>query len=228
MSTPPPVAPKPPAPPAKPTPAAAPKKKIAPKVKSSERRLEFMPLGTLKGAKRNPKDHDLSGIEESFDAFGYVEPITMDERTGRLVAGHGRLESLTLMRTKGLNPPEGIKVAPDGTWLLPIVRGWASKNDANAEGYIIASNKTPENGGWKNDMLGEMLEDLAKADKLRGTGFGSSEVEKLIEKLGEPAGVEFQPTPAVQILVTCKTEKEQAELLMKLTKEGYDCRSLIG
>lgn len=56
---------------------------------SSERRIELMPLGQLQVAKRNPKKHS-GDISTSVGRFGYAEPILLDERTGRIVAGHGR------------------------------------------------------------------------------------------------------------------------------------------
>jgi ParB-like chromosome segregation protein Spo0J len=57
-------------------------------------RIEYLPLATLLKAPRNPKDHDIGLLHDSFSRFGFVEPIALNERTGRLVAGHGRQEAL--------------------------------------------------------------------------------------------------------------------------------------
>jgi hypothetical protein len=65
------------------------------------RRLEYVPLDDLQPAARNPKRHDLPAIGRSIDTFGYVEPVVLDERTGRLVAGHGRVEQLRAARDGG-------------------------------------------------------------------------------------------------------------------------------
>ena len=45
---------------------------------------EYLPLGSIKGAERNPKKHtpDLGG---SIGRFGYADGVILDERTGRLV-----------------------------------------------------------------------------------------------------------------------------------------------
>jgi ParB-like chromosome segregation protein Spo0J len=56
--------------------------------------IDYVPLDEIAEAHRNPKLHDRRGIRASVTRFGFVEPITIDERTGRLVAGHGRLEQL--------------------------------------------------------------------------------------------------------------------------------------
>ena len=54
-------------------------------------RVEYVPLGDVKIARRNPKGHDLATIRASIlrHGLGDVAGI-VDERTGRLVAGHGR------------------------------------------------------------------------------------------------------------------------------------------
>ena len=77
-----------------------------------------MPLAELQRAHRNPKAHDDEGIAASMARFGYVEAITMDERTGLLVAGHGRLDFLEGARDAGEAPPEGI--VADGGFVIVI------------------------------------------------------------------------------------------------------------
>jgi hypothetical protein len=112
-----------------------------------------MPLGQLQAAKRNPKQHS-SDIGTSIGRFGYVEPIVVDERTGRIVAGDD--------------------------WLVPVLRGWASRSDAEAEAYLLASNKLTEVGGWDNAQLAELLKDLGYQDALEGVGFTDDEIAALL------------------------------------------------
>ncbi len=146
-------------------------------------RLDWMPLGQLQPAKRNPKQHS-SEIGTSIGRFGYVEPIVLDERTGRIVAGHGRREALLAMRKRGEAPPAGVR-AEGEEWLVPVLRGWASRSDAEAEAYLLASNKLTEAGGWDNEQLAGLLKDLDAQDALDGVGFTDAELEAL---LGEVAG----------------------------------------
>lgn len=68
-------------------------------------RVEYLPLSSLKLAKRNPKKHECNTIIRSMGRFGYVAPMILDERTGRLVTGHGRLESLQKAKAEGKEPP---------------------------------------------------------------------------------------------------------------------------
>jgi DNA modification methylase len=147
-------------------------------------RLEWMPIGQLQAASRNPKQHSPE-IGTSIGRFGYVEPIVLDERTGRIVAGHGRREALMAMRQRGDAPPAGIRAEGD-EWFVPVLRGWASRSDAEAEAYLLASNKLTEAGGWDNQMLAELLKDLGAQDALDGVGFTAEELEAL---LGEAGGI---------------------------------------
>src|SRR5205809_5221565 len=85
--------------------------------------FDYVPLSEVRPAPRNPKAHLGDAIRTSIGRFGVAELPLIDERTGRLVAGHGRIDQLTAMRADGQDPPEGVRVAPDGGWLVPVVRG---------------------------------------------------------------------------------------------------------
>lgn len=152
-------------------------------------RLEHVPLGQLRGWERNPKQHDLSTIRRSFERFGFVLPLVEDSRTGRLVAGHGRLELLLLMRDAGEQPPRRIIVDESGDWLVPVLRGVSFDDEREAEAYIIADNKTSENGGWNDVILRDILGDL-DLDTALATGFSDDELARLLEPpaVASPSG----------------------------------------
>lgn len=69
------------------------------------RRLEWVPLDDLVPALVNPNVHRGALIDESIDAHGLVETVVVDDRTGRMVAGHGRRVSLLERRASGGVPP---------------------------------------------------------------------------------------------------------------------------
>lgn len=141
--------------------------------------LEYLPLSELKRAPRNPKGHAQQIISESMTVHGYVEAITIDERTGRLVAGHGRLDELEARRAAEGDPPDGIMVEGD-EWLVPVQRGWRSTSDAQAENYLLVSNQGTIAGGWIDEELRQMIGDLAEAGELAGSGFTDEEVAALL------------------------------------------------
>jgi DNA modification methylase len=150
-------------------------------------KLEAMALSALTPAQRNPKKHALPALRDSIGRFGYVEPIVLDERTGRLVAGHGRAKALSLMKAKGGKPPAGV-AEKDGEWLVPVLRGWASRSDQEAEAYLVASNRLTEAGGYDTAALAEMLKELAAQNALEGTGFDADSIDAVIAQASREAG----------------------------------------
>lgn len=151
--------------------------------KAGSHRIEHVPLGKLQEAQRNPKQHS-PDIGVSIGRFGYVEPIVLDERTGRIVAGHGRKDALLKLKASGGKPPSGVTVARSGEWLVPVMRGWASKDDAEAEAYLIASNRLVEAGGWDEGELAQMLSGLSSSDALEGIGFSQMDIDALLASTG--------------------------------------------
>src|SRR5688500_13095126 len=101
-----------------------------------------MPLADLHPALRNAKAHDQEALGRSVQAFGVIEPVVLDERTGRLLAGHGRTDHLAALEALGERPegwpdrqpwpPEGVVVGDDGRWQWLVVRGIRSHDDAHA------------------------------------------------------------------------------------------------
>jgi hypothetical protein len=160
---------------------------------TTTRRLDYMPLDDLPEALRNAKVHDLPQIRRTIARFGYTTPVILDERTGRLVAGHGRRIVLMGMRDDGDTPPNGIELTDDGRWLVPVVRGWTSHSDAEAEALGIADNRLSELGGWEDRLLTEMLEELLDQapELLAATGYSTDDVDRMLADFasGHPGSV---------------------------------------
>jgi hypothetical protein len=146
--------------------------------------VEYTPLSQIKAASRNPKLHASQEIRASISRFGLAELPLLDERTGRLVAGHGRVDQLLEMQQAGQDPPDGVQVDPkSGEWFVPVQRGWASRSDDDAEAYVITSNNLTTLGGWDNQALTTVLQDLAAVDSelLALTGFTEDDLSQLLD-----------------------------------------------
>lgn len=129
------------------------------------RRIEYVALGDVRRADRNAKAHDIAWIRSLIERFGFVGSAVHDGRTGKIVAGHGRLESLEEMAAAGQGPPDGIALGPDGdVWMMPVEYGWSSRSDAEAEALGIALNEATTRGGWDERALAGMLRDLDRVD----------------------------------------------------------------
>ena len=156
----------------------------------TERRVDYVPLDDLTANPANPKEHDESVIGASMGRFGFMEPVVIDGRTGYLVSGHGRTKTLRQRFEAGDDPPEGVRVLPDGSWQVPAVTGWSSADDFEAEAALVALNRTTELGGWSDESLLDLLDDLSGSDVgLDGIGFSEDDLDDLrasLEELGAP------------------------------------------
>lgn len=163
---------------------------------ASPRRIEYMLVRDLKPDPENAKLHAGKDIADSFARFGFVEPITLDERTGYIISGHGRTEALTKAEAGAVAfeeaPPAGIRATPEG-WMAPVVRGWASKDDDDALAASIALNTLVAKGGWEDGQLIEILDGLNASDAgLSGLGFSTKELDDLIARYEEAHPPEAQ------------------------------------
>lgn len=129
----------------------------------TNRRIEYIPLDEVEPATRNPRRHGIDGIRASIARFGFATPALRDERTGRLVAGHGRTLALAAMRESGEDAPAGVKV-DDGRWLVPVICGWESRSDAEADAYLVADNRHTELAGWDDAGLHALLQSIGEVD----------------------------------------------------------------
>jgi len=159
-------------------------------MKGSEDRIyiEYMALSKLQRALRNPKAHDLGLLDRSMKRFDYVDPLVLNETTTRVVAGHGRLDTLERMKAAGEEPPGRIRVE-NGEWYVPVVRGIRFESDTEAEAYLLASNQTVFAGGWDDPELAKVLADHASEDGWsEGVGFDQDYIVELLRRIGADSG----------------------------------------
>ena len=165
--------------------------------KQTATRIEYVDLDTILYETRNPKDHDIGEIYNSIKRHGFIAPLILNESTGKLVAGHGRCDTLKQIRAEKLFIPKNIKI--DGNkWLVPTMRGLTWDSETEALAYLIADNAIVEKGNWDHSLLGELLKDLAQTDGgLAGTGYDNDDLDNLLEQLGSDI-VEAQENNAMQ------------------------------
>jgi len=142
--------------------------------------VEYLPLSEIVGADNNPKDHDIGQIYQSIKRFGFTQPIMMNENTGKLLAGHGRLQTLQTMKDAGEKVPTRIK-EKDGDWLVPVLKGISFEDDMEAQAYLIADNRLTELGGWNTGDLVESLQEMIENGlDLDGIGYDFDDLENLV------------------------------------------------
>ncbi|MBZ9713771.1 hypothetical protein [Deinococcus multiflagellatus] len=160
-------------------------------------RIEYLPLDQLARWPGNPKEHAEGAIAASISRFGFRDPLAIDEASGRLIAGHGRLSVLERAHAAGQPAPQFVQVREDGMWLVPVTRGGSFADRDEASAYLIAHNRTGELGGWNDELLAGMLGSLD--DALRSVaGFDLDGF--LQEQTAAAASVQLPPPPPSEFL----------------------------
>jgi hypothetical protein len=189
----------------------------------SEHRIEYRALSALHRAPRNPQQHDLGALHQSFERFGYVEPIILSQASGRIVSGHGRLDALMQRRKEGRPAPDGITVDAAGEWLVPTIERPFLNPDEEAA-YLIAANRLVTLGGQDDATLVAMLKDLAGGPGLPGTGYDNDDLDGLLkdlEKQGAPPVASAPPdaTPGSECRIEIPCTKAQLNELFPILEE---------
>jgi len=162
-------------------------------------RLEYLPLDSLTPAKRNAKRHH-ADIATSLTRFGLAEVAgIVDERTGRLLGGHGRVEALRALKARGAPLPAGVEDR-GGAWYVPVLLGWSSTGDEEAEAALLALNSLTTAGGWNPLELNETLKAIGE-DRAQGLGFDKGLLESVFGK-GEAGDDDAgEPEPSAEVWV---------------------------
>tara|TARA_Y100000361_G_C11146878_1_gene338574 strand:+ start:421 stop:1074 length:654 start_codon:yes stop_codon:yes gene_type:complete len=157
--------------------------------------VEYIPLADIVEADINPKDHDIGQIYQSIKRFGFTQPIMMNENTGKLLAGHGRLQTLQQMKQGGEKVPARIK-EKDGQWLVPVLKGIAFEDDMEAQAYLIADNRLTELGGWNTGELVDTLQELVEGGlSLDGVGYDFDDLETMVTQIDDSGIFDVEVVP---------------------------------
>jgi len=186
--------------------------------KKSNFQVRKVSLSKLKFSSYNPRrisKDNFKALRNSIEKFGCVSPIIWNERTGNVVGGHQRLKVLTEIGVKDVQ--------------VVVV----DLDEHDEKMLNVALNNEALMGEWDAMKLRLILDDLKletlpdelaelKFDSLESL-FGPSKSSYRDEEKDNAASVQME----YKILIECRNEGEQRELLEKFEKEGIVCRALI-
>lgn len=183
-------------------------------------RLEYIPAGKLR-KKANPLNWRIHGagqrkaLAAALAELGWAGACLLNETTGRLIDGHLRIETV---------PPKTAVPVLVGRWteeqerkILATLDPIAAMAEANAA------------------QLDELLAEVDLGEE------GYAELSSFLDELSEEqpdettdAGHGERPHPPArnigevwQVIVECRSEREQKRLFARLTKEGLTCKCLV-
>ena len=156
-------------------------------------------------------DQQVQQIVASITEWGFTNPVLIDEGNA-VIAGHGRLRAARILAIDDIPC-----IVLDGL------------TEAQKRAYIIADNKLALNATWDYDMLQVELNDLQTLDfDIDLIGLTRSDKNNLmLDEESKFDGVNVDQTRQYLVQIQCEGEKEQIEMIEKLTAEGIECQALI-
>jgi hypothetical protein len=129
-------------------------------------KVDLWKLSDIKPYPGNPRHNDqaVDAVAASIQAFGFLQPIVVDEH-GVIVVGHTRYKAALKL---------GLETVPVhvATYLTP----------AQVKAYRIADNKTAELASWNQDLLLQEILNLQQQNcDLAKTGFSAEELSQLLD-----------------------------------------------
>ena len=146
---------------------------------TDERRVEHIPVESLRAAGCNPRAHSkrqVGQLAASMKRFGFTNPVLVDDENA-IIAGHGRVDAA---RELGLTS-------------VPCLR-LSGMSLSERRAYLIADNKLALNSTWDFEVLTSELEALLEDDvDIALTGFDQPEIELLMSEAAEAPTVRAAP-----------------------------------
>lgn len=136
-------------------------------------KITMKTVSSLKPYSKNARTHSdkqIVQIAASIEAFGFTNPILLDD-DDYIIAGHGRL-----LAAKSLGLSD-----------VPTIR-LSHLTCAQKRAYILADNRLAEKAGWDDDILAIELGELSLLDlefDIEITGFEMAEIDLLIGDVDE-------------------------------------------
>jgi DNA modification methylase len=149
--------------------------------------IQMRPLADIKPYEKNPRHNDdaVDGVAASILAFGFRQPIVVDE-DGVIIVGHTRYKAALKLGLEEVPVHVAVGLSP-----------------AQAKAYRIADNQTATRSSWDDEKLAQELAQLQSQDiDLNLTGFTSDELLHLLgsdanEGLTDPDAIPEPPDEAL-------------------------------
>jgi hypothetical protein len=132
----------------------------------SQRYEPQVALDSLVEHPENPRRGNDTVLDESVDELGFYGAIYGQASTRRIVAGNHRLKKL---RRAGATSVDVI---------------WLDIDDALARKILLVDNRANDLGTYDMRQLHGLLDEIARTDSLRGTGYSDGDLGALVDSFG--------------------------------------------
>lgn len=167
--------------------------------------------GKLKAHPKNPNQHPERQVEllsEIIKANAWRAPVVVSDLSGYVTKGHCRLAAALLLKAK----------------TIPVdVQHYESEAQEMAD--LIADNRIAELAFMDQDLLRNALDELEKiGGNLAAAGYDKT-AARILRGLRKQAASKVV-NPKWEVIVECKSEKQQKSLYEEMIEKGFACRLL--
>jgi len=171
--------------------------------------VAMVPVDRLSPYPGNARRGNVERIAESLAAYGQWRPIVAQKSTGHVLVGNHMLQAATSL----------------GWGSLAVY--WMDVDDDTARRILLMDNRSSDGALYDDDDL-RMLFEALDGD-VTATGWSEADMEKLLRDIDE-SDVNTEPMlPSYQynVIVECRDEAQQAELLARFEADGLTCKALV-
>lgn len=180
------------------------------------------PVANLTELPGNPRHGDIPAIARSLRVFSQRKPVTA-RKTG--VDEHGNPVGYV---TAGNHT---LQAARDELHWTHVAVAWFDEDETTGNAWAVADNHLSELGHNDGAALVAMLEDIAAHDPelLAATAYDADDLAAMLDDgLPPPGDADIMDFPQQWgVIVTCDDETTQAELLTRLSAEGFAVRAML-
>jgi ParB-like chromosome segregation protein Spo0J len=156
----------------------------------------------------NPHRGDTQLIGKSINRHGFYGAVIVQRSTGHVLAGNHRYRAA---KEQGLAE-------------LPVI--FLDVDDQLAKRIMLVDNRATEHGTWVYESLNEILSELRDAgDDLSSLGWNDAELTGLLADTDPIVEPENAESLRYAVVIECKSEAEQSELVGRLEAEGLDVQA---
>ena len=127
--------------------------------------VELAPVDAVQPHPRNPRQGDVGAIHESIEANGFYGAVVAQRSTGFILAGNHRWQA----------------ARHAGATEVPVI--WVDVDDDHALRILLADNRTNDLATYDDSALASLLQELADAGNLAGTGYDGDALDDLLADL---------------------------------------------
>lgn len=172
--------------------------------------IEWVDIDSIQTHPDNARESDIEAIRASLRYHGQYKPVLVQASSRYALAGN---HTLIALREEGEK-----KVAIQ---VLDV-------DDQEALEILAIDNATSDRGGYDKDTLAKLLQRMPSIER---AGYAKSDLDRLLERQKDAAegvgGTQVAFTTGFSVLITCRDEEHQRELLEKFAAEGLEVKALV-